>query len=108
MSAFKDFYMGYGEDCYRVFANVCNEFNLFVKQCECNKAFFAPEPGIIEHDFMGNSLSFVFNWADLEIYDTGNIEKKNNVKIPELKKYLQERIILTNYIQYFVNFLIKN
>ena len=46
----------------------------------------------------GNSLSFVFNWEYLEIYDTGNIEEKKAVKIPELKKHLQERIISTNFI----------
>lgn len=98
MSASKDFYMEFGEDCYTVFANVCNEFNLFVKSCKLDSAFRAPNPGIIEHDFMGNSLSFVFNWEYLEIYDTGNIEDKKSVKIPELKKHLHDKIILTNFI----------
>jgi hypothetical protein len=97
MSASKDYAMESGENCYTVFANINNEFSLFVKSCELS-AFRAPSPGIIEHDFKGNSLSFVFNWEYLEIYDTGNIEEKKAVKIPELKKHLQERIISTNFI----------
>ena len=90
--------MGLGEDCYSVFANICNEFNLFVKSCELNSAFCAPTPEIIEHTFKGHSLSFVFNWEYMEIFDTDNIEEKNAIKIPELKKHLQERIISTSII----------
>lgn len=98
MSVSKYYYMDLGEDCYSVFANICNEFSLFVKSCELDPVFRAPSPGIIEHNFKGSSLSFVFNWEYLEIYDTGNIEEKKAVKIPELKKYLHERIISTNTI----------
>ena len=97
MGSTKNYYMGLGEDCYSVFANICNEFSLFVKSCELD-SFRAPAPGIIEHTFKDHSLSFVFNWEYLEIFDTGNIEEKNAVKIPELKKYLHERIISTNTI----------